>query len=108
MATLNKASILVADDEGYSRLALRELLESPDRTIVSVESGAEALRQVLKQDFALILLDVRMPGMDGFETATLIRRRKRSQHTPIIFLTAAYESRPRKPRTWRSRHSSPT
>src|SRR5688572_2560818 len=91
MAQPNKANILVADDEGYSRLALGELLESPDRTIVSVASGAEALRQVLKQDFALILLDVRMPGMDGFETATLIRRRKRSQHTPIIFLTAAYE-----------------
>ena len=86
-----KASILVADDEAHSRLALRELLDSPDRNVVAVESGAEALRQVLKQDFALILLDVRMPGMDGFETATLIRRRKRSQHTPIIFLTGASE-----------------
>ena len=88
---LSKAHILVADDEAHTRLALQDLLESPDRHVVTVASGAEALRQVLKQDYALILLDVRMPGMDGFETATLIRRRKRSQHTPIIFLTGAYE-----------------
>src|SRR5207344_1996185 len=58
---------------------------------VAAGSGREALRQVLKQDFALILLDICMPGMDGFETAELIRRRRRSQHTPIIFLTGAYE-----------------
>jgi signal transduction histidine kinase/HPt (histidine-containing phosphotransfer) domain-containing protein len=86
-----RANILITDDEAGSRLALRELLENPHCNIVCVGSGAEALREVLKADFALILLDIRMPGMDGFETAGLIRRRKRSQHTPIIFLTGAYE-----------------
>src|SRR5712691_7768597 len=87
----SKANILVVDDEATSRLALGELLEGADRNVVSAHSGAEALRYVLKHDFALILLDIRMPGMDGFETAEVIRRRKRSQHTPIIFLTGAYE-----------------
>src|SRR6185503_12791642 len=91
MAEAVRANILVADDEGGSRLALQELLGGPDRNVVAVDSGAEALRQVLKLDFALIVLDIRMPGMDGFETAAVIRRRRRSQHTPIIFLTAAYE-----------------
>jgi signal transduction histidine kinase/HPt (histidine-containing phosphotransfer) domain-containing protein len=91
VASPGKANILVVDDEAGSRLALQELLDSPDRNIVGAGSGAEALRLVLKQDFALIVLDIRMPGMDGFETATLIRRRKRSQHTPIIFLTGAFE-----------------
>src|SRR5262245_19131251 len=91
MTTRGKASILVVDDEPHSRLALKELLEGPDRDIVAAASGAEALRQVLKRDYALILLDVRMPDIDGFETAALIRKRRRSQHTPIIFLTGAYE-----------------
>src|SRR5437879_13729823 len=54
-------------------------------------SGEEALRCVLKQDFAVILLDARMPGVDGFETARLMRERERARHTPIIFLTGAYE-----------------
>jgi len=63
----------------------------PDRNVLAVGSGKEALRQILKTDFALILLDIRMPEMDGFETATLIRKLKRSRHTPIIFLTAALE-----------------
>ena len=56
--------------------------------MVSVNSGGEALRRLLTDDFAVILLDVNMPDMDGFETAALIRQRKRSEHTPIIFLTA--------------------
>src|SRR5262245_62908378 len=86
-----KASILIADDEAVSRTALRELLEGPDCSVVTAASGGEALRQVLRQDFALIVLDIRMPGMDGFETAALIRRRRRSQSTPIIFLTGAAE-----------------
>ena len=69
-------------------LAIEAVLESLDQTIVAVTSGAEALRRLLTDDFAVILLDVNMPGLDGFETAALIRQRKRSEHTPIIFLTA--------------------
>jgi len=86
-----KSGILIVDDDAQTRLALRELLKSPERSIVVASSGEEALRSVLKEDFAVILLDARMPGMDGFETAKLIRERERSRHIPIIFLTGAYE-----------------
>jgi signal transduction histidine kinase len=86
-----KSGILIVDDDAQTRLALRELLRSPDRHIVVAGSGEEALRHVLKEDFAVILLDARMTGMDGFETARLIRERERSRHIPIIFLTGAYE-----------------
>ncbi|MBI3526286.1 MAG: response regulator [Betaproteobacteria bacterium] len=85
------ASILIVDDDSKNRIALSELLQSAEHDVVVAESGNEALRHVLKQDFAVILLDVRMPGLDGFETAKLIRGRERSQHTPIIFLTGADE-----------------
>ncbi|MBI4207390.1 MAG: response regulator [Betaproteobacteria bacterium] len=91
MAGLAKAKILVVDDEAHSRLALQQLLDGADRSVMPASSGEEALRHVLKNEFALILLDVRMPGMDGFETAALIRQRERSERTPIIFLTGAYE-----------------
>src|SRR5256885_4907639 len=70
---------------------MEQLLSGPDRNVLAVGSGKDALRQILKTDFALILLDIRMPEMDGFETAALIRKLKRSRHTPIIFLTAALE-----------------
>jgi two-component system, sensor histidine kinase and response regulator len=86
-----QANILVVDDERHGLLAMQQLLSGPDRNVLAVGSGKEALRQILKTDFALILLDIRMPDMDGFETATLIRKLKRSRHTPIIFLTAALE-----------------
>jgi signal transduction histidine kinase/DNA-binding response OmpR family regulator len=83
-----RASILLVDDLPDKILVYRSVLEELDETLISVDSGPEALKQVLKHDFAVILLDVQMPGMDGFETAQLIRQRKRSAHTPIIFLTA--------------------
>jgi signal transduction histidine kinase len=67
------------------------LLEGPGQTVVTVESGSEVLRQALKQDFALIVLDIHMPEMDGFETAAFLRQRKHTRSTPIIFLTGAYE-----------------
>ena len=70
---------------------MQELLSGPDREVVSVSFGKEALRRILKDDFAIILLDVRMPEMDGFETALLIRKLKRSRDTPIVFLTGAVE-----------------
>src|SRR6266511_6079655 len=85
----SKANILVVDDEPRSLVAMQQLLSGSDRNVVPVGSGKEALRQILKTGFALILLDIRMPEMDGFETAVLIRKLRRSRHTPIIFLTAA-------------------
>jgi signal transduction histidine kinase len=84
-----KAKILLVDDEPKSLYALQELLSTLGETLMTASSGEEALRLVLKHDFAVILLDVRMPGIDGFETAKLIRNRERSRLTPIIFLTAA-------------------
>src|SRR3954453_9802340 len=84
----NKASILIVDDRPDKLLAIEAVLEDLGQNIVRAYSGREALRQVLTQEFAVILLDVNMPGMDGFETAGLIRQRKSSQHVPIIFITA--------------------
>jgi serine phosphatase RsbU (regulator of sigma subunit) len=81
-------SILLVDDQPANLIALEAVLERPGIRLVSARSGAEALRHLLKEDFALILLDVQMPGLDGFETAALVRQRPRSHHTPIIFLTA--------------------
>src|SRR5437016_13530577 len=86
-----QASILAVDDDTRSLMALQGLLADMSLRVVTAKSGDEALRCVLKQDFAVILLDARMPGVDGFETARLIRERERSRHTPIIFLTGAYE-----------------
>lgn len=82
-----KADILMVDDEPRNLLALEALLEPLGQNLLRAQSGEEALRVVLKNDLAVILLDVRMPGMDGFETARMIRTRDRSRHTPIIFLT---------------------
>jgi PAS domain S-box-containing protein len=83
-----KVNVLLVDDHLENLLALEAILEGLGQHLVKAQSGEEALRCLLNQDFAVILLDVQMPGMDGFETATLIRHRPRSQHTPIIFLTA--------------------
>jgi signal transduction histidine kinase len=91
MSSPSNANVLVVDDEPGSLLAMQELLSGPDRNVVSVASGEEALRRILKTDFAIILLDVRMPEMDGFETAVLIRKLRRSRDTPIFFLTGAVE-----------------
>src|SRR5712691_6728068 len=85
----SKANILVVDDEPRSLVAMQQLLSGSDRNVVPVGSGKEALRQILKTQFAIVLLDIRMPEMDGFETAALIRKLRRSRHTPIVFLTAA-------------------
>jgi signal transduction histidine kinase len=70
-------------------LALQGVLQGPDRNVLVAQSGEDALRAVLKNDFAVILLDVKMPGMDGFATAKLIRSRQSSRNTPIIFLTGS-------------------
>src|SRR5437763_8172855 len=86
-------TILVVDDAPHSLKALQALLCGPDRNVVAAASGREALRWILRAAFALILLDVRMPQMDGFETAALIRKLKRSRYTPIVFSTAADDNR---------------
>ncbi|MDD5250382.1 MAG: response regulator [Rhodocyclaceae bacterium] len=82
-------NILVIDDEPETLTVIAETLAAPHCRVVAATSGTEALRQILKIDFALILLDVSLPEMDGLEVATLIRQVKRSSHIPIIFLTAA-------------------
>ena len=83
-----KAKILVCDDLAENLLSYQAILDELGQDLVCVRSGEEALKEVLKHDFAVILLDVNMAGMDGLETAGLIRQRKRSAHTPIIFITA--------------------
>ncbi len=81
-------TILLVDDDPGKLLSLQAVLESLGQRMVSVRSGTEALRKLLSEEVALILLDVNMPDMDGFEAAALIRKHPRSEHTPIIFLTA--------------------
>src|SRR5213594_4760081 len=87
-----KANILLVDDHPESLLALEAVLADLGQNLVRADSGRQALRCVLNQDFAVILLDVQMPGMNGLETAALIRERDRSRHTPIVFLTASDQS----------------
>jgi signal transduction histidine kinase len=81
-------SILLVDDDATKRFALKTILAPLGEDVVEASSGADALRQLLRKEFAVVLLDVRMPTMDGFETAQLIRQRPRSELTPIIFVTA--------------------
>jgi signal transduction histidine kinase/DNA-binding response OmpR family regulator len=88
MPNTDRVNILVVDDLPEKLLVLETVLAELGQNIVIARSGQEALRQVLEREFAVILLDVNMPDMDGYETAALIRRRKKSAHIPIIFVTA--------------------
>jgi signal transduction histidine kinase len=90
-AAVGRPTVLIVDDNADKLIALESILLTLDVDIVKAHSGREALRRLLEQDFAVVLLDVRMPGMDGFETAALIRDRQRSANTPIIFITAFTE-----------------
>ncbi|MFI6293907.1 two-component system response regulator [Nonomuraea sp. NPDC050790] len=83
----DRAKILLVDDREENLIALEAILSSLDLVPVRARSGEEALKALLNTEFALILLDVRMPGMDGFETAAHIKRRERTRNIPIIFLT---------------------
>jgi signal transduction histidine kinase len=87
-ASAEKTKILIVDDLPEKFLVFESILEDLGQTLVYASSGADALKLVLRDEFAVILLDVNMPGMDGFEAASLIRSRRRSASTPIIFLTA--------------------
>ncbi len=87
-STAPKPRILLVDDRRANLVALEAILDEPDRELVSVGSGAEALRELEKNDFALVVLDVQMPIMDGFEVAERIKAIDRARHVPIIFVTA--------------------
>ena len=80
--------LLLVDDREEDLGALQMLLANPAYVFVTVRSGTDALKQVLTDDFAVILLDVMLPGLDGFEVARLVQERERSRNTPILFLTA--------------------
>src|ERR1700734_2336108 len=82
------AAVLVVNDRASQRVAIRSTLTSLGVDVVEADSGRAALRAVFAQTFAVILMDVQMPDMDGYETADLIRRRAQSSRTPIIFVTA--------------------
>ena len=84
----DRANILLVDDRPDKLMAFESILASLGQNLILARSGTEALRHLLQQEFALIMLDVSMPGMDGFETASLIRQRKNSELTPIIFISA--------------------
>ena len=83
-----KANILLVDDRDENLIALEAALTSLDQNLVRANSGEEALKHLLGTDFAVILLDMMMPGMDGFETASHIKQREKTKDVPIIFLTA--------------------
>jgi PAS domain S-box-containing protein len=85
-----RARILIVDDDERNAFAAVQALEELGHDLVVARSGEEALRRLLTEQFALILLDLHMPGMDGYETAALIRSRKRTASTPIVFLTAIF------------------
>lgn len=88
MGKVYKPNILIVDDDRNKLRIIEDILADMDLNIVKADSGNEAFRLLMKNDFAVILLDVKMPGIDGFETAELIRKRARSQNTPIIFITS--------------------
>ena len=84
-----KVNILLVDDNDSNLDTLKAVLDDPDYHLVRATSGREALKRILEfRDFAVIILDVQMPKMDGFETARLIKKRKSSRAVPIIFMTA--------------------
>jgi len=83
------ARVLAVDDRRDNLIALAAILEGMPIELVTVTSGENALKQLLSEDFAVILLDAHMPGMDGFETAGHVKQRERTRHIPILFLTAA-------------------
>src|SRR5690348_13553856 len=88
MPAEQRVNILLVDDKTENLLALESVLEAPDYTLVRALNGQEALLALLSDDYAAIVLDVQMPGMSGIELAQIVRGRKKTQHIPILFLTA--------------------
>ena len=86
--SLPLAKILLVDDRADNLLALEAILQGLGQELVQAQSGEEALKWLLTDTFAVVLLDVQMPGMDGFETAERIKRREKTRDTPIVFMTA--------------------
>jgi len=93
MTSNENYKILIVDDRPENLLTLEGILESPDLTIIKANSGNEALGLLLEHKFALVLLDVQMPGMDGFETAEIMRSNEKTKNVPIIFITAISKQR---------------
>lgn len=89
-AKRDRPAVLVVDDNDANLVAMDALLSSLEVDVVRASSGEDALKNMLARDFALVLMDIQMPGLDGFQTTALIRQRDRSRHTPIIFLTAIF------------------
>jgi CheY-like chemotaxis protein len=87
-------AILLVDDDAAKRLSVRTILAPLGHDVIEADSGRAALRAVLRQTFAIILMDVRMPTLDGYETAQLIRQRSQTRLTPIIFITASVSEHP--------------
>ena len=92
MQSQDRINILMVDDHPQNLIALEAVLGDIGQNLVKANSGREALKRLLEDEFALILLDVQMPGLDGYETAALLRQREQSRHTPIIFITAINQS----------------
>ncbi len=88
MSAPRRARVLMVDDRRENLIALEAILQGMPVDPIAVSSGEEALKRLLSEDYAVILLDAQMPGMDGFETAGHIKQRERTRHVPIIFLTA--------------------
>src|SRR5436309_2189556 len=93
LPAVQKVNILLVDDQPANLLALEAVLSDLGVNLVKAHSGEEALRRSLRENFAVVLLDVQMHGLDGFETAKLIRGREKTRQTPIIFLTAHESNR---------------
>lgn len=92
MQEKTKINLLLVDDHADNLIAMRAVLEELGENIITADSGKKALRMLLDQEFAIVLLDVDMPVMDGFEVAEMMRQVKKLQHTPIIFLTAMHQN----------------
>ena len=96
-------NILLVDDQARNLDALEAVLTSPDYRLVRAQSANDALLALLADDFAVIVLDIRMPEIDGYELAQMIKQRKKNQHLPIIFLTAYLQDDKSRPRRLRRR-----
>src|SRR5688500_11477106 len=90
--TPKKVNILLVDDQPARLLSYQTILEELGQNLIAARSGVEALERLMKDDFALVLLDVSMPGMDGFETAAMIHDHPRFERTPIIFVTGVHDT----------------